>query len=105
MARDTRSERAQEYRHLYNTTRWRKLRGWHLAANPLCVMCLPRTQAATVVDHVREHKGEVELFFDPLNLQSLCTVHHSSTKQALERGSFRNPVGVDGWPLPDTAKK
>ena len=57
-------------------------------------------RAASVVDHIKEHKGNPALFWDEGNLQSLCKRHHDSDKQRLERGGTPTVrVDVDGWPL------
>ena len=85
---------------------WRALRQQRLAAEPLCRMC--RTQeerlvAATVVDHVKPHRGDERLFFDYENTQSLCEFHHNSTKQVMERGGTPKPSfrynRKTGWPI------
>jgi 5-methylcytosine-specific restriction endonuclease McrA len=90
------------HHHLYNTTRWRKLRAAHLAGEPLCVMCNARGQLtpANTCDHVRPHRGDMTLFLDPANLQSLCAPCHSSTKQAHEWSDGNVvPVDIDGYPV------
>ena len=66
---------------------WQKARAQHLRTNPLCVMCQElngRVTVATVVDHVRPHRGDAALFWDRQNWQSLCTSCHSSRKQSRE---------------------
>ena len=71
--------------------RWQKARAQFLLEHPLCVMCQEagRTTAATVVDHIRPHKGDKTLFWDSKgNWQGLCRSHHSREKQAEE---------VAGW--------
>ncbi|MGF7163146.1 5-methylcytosine-specific restriction endonuclease McrA [Rhodoligotrophos appendicifer] len=80
---------------------WRRLRARHLSQHPLCVFCekMGRIEAATVVDHRTAHKGDHMLMFDPGNLQSLCKVHHDSTKQSMERtGKPLRIIDSDGWP-------
>jgi len=67
-------------------SRWRRARKMHLAENPLCVKCKEkgRIVVATVVDHIIPHKGDMNLFWDSSNWQSLCTKHHSiKTKKGL----------------------
>jgi 5-methylcytosine-specific restriction protein A len=97
--RDQRSEQAQAYRHLYGTARWQRTRAAHLAANPLCVMCLPRIVAATVCDHVNDDdKLDPETFFTG-EKQSLCATHHDSTKQREEKRRHRIGSDVSGTPL------
>ena len=58
--------------------RWQKARASFLAEYPLCARCLAEgvTEAATVVDHVRPHRGSTELFWDRSNWQPLCKRHH-----------------------------
>lgn len=57
-----------------------------------------RTQPAEVVDHIRAHKGNDELFWDKENWQSLCKSCHDSVKQSEERND-RQAIGEDGWPV------
>jgi len=86
---------------LYDTGRWRKLRKLHLMSEPLCRMCMQegRVMAATVVDHIVPHKGDVELFYSG-PFQSLCKPCHDRHKQAEERGGRAKPaIGTDGWPV------
>lgn len=57
-------------------------------------------RAATVADHVQEHKGDPILFWDPDNLQSLCKRHHDSDKQSFEKGGTAIVrVDLNGWPV------
>ena len=69
--------------------RWRRYRLGYLARNPLCVECRKqkRVEAATVVDHIRPHKGNMKLFWDMKNHQGLCASCHSR-KTATEDGGF-----------------
>ena len=79
---------------------WKRLREAQLALQPLCEFCLQTEEitAAEVVDHIRPHRGQVDLFHDPLNLQSLCKAHHDGTKQRIERGSVDTRLDATGWP-------
>lgn len=54
---------------------------------------------ATSVDHKIPHKGNMTLFRDPRNLQSLCYVHHNGDKQRQEVRGYSSAVGLDGWPI------
>lgn len=73
----------------YNNARWRNARKQFLALNPLCVRCKAqgRITTATVVDHVRPHKGDSTLFWDAHNWQALCAPCHD-TKTAREDGGW-----------------
>jgi hypothetical protein len=54
--------------------------------------------AATVADHIRPHKGELNSFyFGPL--QSLCAQCHNKDKKLIETHGHAHGVGIDGWPL------
>lgn len=93
----------REYHHLYNKAAWRKARGAQLSAHPLCRMHLElgQTVLATIADHVVPHKGDLGLFLDRGNLQSLCKRCHDSHKHAQEHnadGVLRG-AGHDGRPL------
>jgi 5-methylcytosine-specific restriction protein A len=81
-------------------SRWDKARKTYLMSHPLCVMCQKegRVTPATVVDHIKPHKGDQQLFWDTANWQSLCKPHHDRDKQREERGRFQ-AVHADGWPV------
>jgi 5-methylcytosine-specific restriction protein A len=92
-----------EYHHLYNRAAWRKLRLWQLSQSPLCRMHqqLGQVVQANVVDHITPHRGDLELFFERTNLQSLCKPCHDRHKQAQEHspdGLLRG-AGHDGRPI------
>ena len=58
---------------------WRRVRKRFLETHPLCVECLKegRYVRATDLDHIRAHRGDPKLFWDPSNWQPLCHSHHS----------------------------
>ena len=64
-----------DHQKLYNTRKWKRLRRLHLRAHPWCKIC--NTDENLEVDHIEDHKGNPDLFFDAFNLQTLCKVHHS----------------------------
>lgn len=72
--------------------RWREARKGYLRKHPLCVMCGREgvVKAATVVDHIQPHKGDMRLFWDKNNWQPLCERHHNREKQREEREASRN---------------
>ena len=63
---------------MYNY-RWQKVRDLWLIDNPLCVHCLDNgiIMSANEVDHIVPHKGDLTLFWDHTNYQSLCKSCHS----------------------------
>lgn len=90
---DRRSAEAQAWRWMYGTEDWKRLRGDQLLAEPFCRECARRgaRRRATDVDHIRDHKGDWELFTDRSNLQSLCHSCHSRktmTEQGKKRRNF-----------------
>lgn len=52
-----------------------------------------------VVDHVVPHRGDLGLFLDPANLQTLCPDDHDQNKQRLETRGYSEERGEDGWPI------
>lgn len=74
--------------------RWQKASKAFLRAHPLC-MCLAcdegrkRVTAATVVDHRTPHRGDMKLFWDRSNWQSMAKDCHDA-KTAREDGAFGN---------------
>lgn len=83
----------------YGKTRWRNRAKYQMQQHPLCVMCLAKGQvvAATTADHVERHNGDPKKFWFG-ELQSLCTNHHSKSKQQLEVKGYTTDIGVDGFP-------
>lgn len=66
--------------------KWNAARKEFLKANPLCKIC---GKPATEVDHIIPHKGNMILFWDRGNWQSLCHSCHSK-KTIRENGYFRD---------------
>ena len=67
------------YNHIYNTSRWRRLRQKILQQIPYCQQCWrDKSQYvyANVVDHIADHHGDERLAWDEANLQSLCRRCH-----------------------------
>ena len=83
--------------------RWRLAREDFLRRNPLCAFHAKdgRVEAATVVDHIIPHKGDLELFWDESNWQPLCKHCHDSLKRKIEHGKRIVTIGEDGWPIED----
>lgn len=91
----------QPWHHLYDTARWKRLRLHQLSQEPLCRFCLliEDVTEATTVDHVKPHRGDVDLFYDPTNLQSLCKPCHDGPKQRIDNGKQAAFIGLDGYPI------
>lgn len=73
------------------TSRWQKASKAFLKAHPLCERCKAegRYTKATVVDHIKPHKGDYNLFWDRNNWQSLCKqCHDKKTLTEDRKGSM-----------------
>jgi 5-methylcytosine-specific restriction enzyme A len=98
-----RSIEAAGWQKLYSTAAWRSLRKLRLALDPLCKICAEadKLKPASVCDHIKPHRGDLALFYDFDNTQSLCAPCHDSVKQREERLGYSPQIGGDGWPLDD----
>lgn len=58
--------------------RWQRYRKRFLADNPLCIQCLKNgiIKAASVVDHIEPHRGDMVKFWDVSNHNALCKRCH-----------------------------
>lgn len=78
--------------------KWEEARKGFLAAHPECVgpgkdgrRC---GAPATVVDHIKAHRGDMKKFWDRANWQPLCASCHGK-KTAREDGSFGRAIACD----------
>lgn len=101
---DRKRRAEQPWRAWYKTARWQLMRRTQLSAHPLC-QCpacgegKKRITPATVVDHVKPHRGNEALFWDPRNLESWSKGCHDSLKQAQEKGGRMPGCDADGLPI------
>lgn len=75
-----RSDPAKQWHKLYKLDIWtKKLRPEQLAKEPWCRECsaIGLRVKAEEVDHIVPHRGDMALFTNPSNLQSLCHSCHS----------------------------
>lgn len=98
---DLRSAKAKAYRHFYKTPEWQRLRK-ATADRDLhtCQMCKRWAGQSYHCDHIKDHKGDTALFFNPANLRTLCAPCHNRHAQREAHGTARRPIGLDGWPVP-----
>lgn len=79
----------REWKHLYQTKRWKDLRYSIFVRDQfLCQIC--KRALAFVVDHIVDHRGNMILFWDPKNLQSSCKPCHDF-KTGSTHGVGRTP--------------
>ncbi len=71
------------------TYKWQQAREGWLRKHPLCRYCERegRVTIATVVDHITPHRGNMTVFWDSENWQSLCKMHHDGQKAREEQRS------------------
>ena len=105
---DQRSDDAIEYRRLYYTKQWKHLRKLALTRDGYrcqhkgCGKMLTsgrRWRNSAVVHHLQPHKGDIDLFYDLDNLQSVCWPCHSGDIQSGEALGYDTQIGDDGWPI------
>ena len=92
------THRQQTKVRLNNDRAWQRAAAAWLQQYPLCALCLARgqinarsiadecsTQRTLVVDHIEPHRGNVNLFWDQNNWQTLCRLCHDIEKQRHEQ--------------------
>jgi 5-methylcytosine-specific restriction endonuclease McrA len=91
-ARFVARDRNEPWRAWYRTARWQKLRLfvltrdlWTCQQTGVLLIGKYPTDNSPVVDHIKPHRGDPVLFWDPFNLQALAKAYHDTTKQAEER--------------------
>ena len=52
-----------------------------------------------LVDHIKPHKGDLNLFWDQDNWQPLCKSCHDRDKQSEERRGYSLQLDDSGWPI------
>lgn len=79
-------DRANANRRGYDS-KWRATRSRFLKVIPLCVRCKEegRIVKATIVDHIKPHRGDKQLFWDEDNWQALCKRCHDKKTMTEDR--------------------
>ena len=79
--------------------RWQEARKVFLREHPVCAICgKPIGGSDAIVDHIKPHKGDWELFWDMSNWQALCKRCHDSHKHRMDQGGIIG--GCDTYGLP-----
>ena len=84
LKRDEYKRKHPEHQKMYSRD-WGKFRKMYLAEHPLCVNWETCHNAATVVDHIQDHEGDWEKFWELSNLQPMCAQCHN-VKTAKTKG-------------------
>lgn len=85
-------EYSTHFPELYSSLKWKQLRQKHLREEPLCRVC---GNKATEVDHLIPHQGDINLFFNEDNLQSLC--HNCHSKKTIKEMEERKREKVNEY--------
>lgn len=100
-------DRDREWRQWYGTARWQALRERVLARDlykcqATGVLLIGKYPAddSPVVDHIKPHRGDPDLFWDETNLRAVSKAWHDSIKQSMERGGL--PSYHPDWLRPST---
>jgi 5-methylcytosine-specific restriction enzyme A len=94
--RDRQRADTSPFRSWYKTARWQALRRLILqrdlyTCQKTGVLLIGRHPApnSPVIDHVKPHRGDPELFWDENNLQAVSKAYHDSVKQAEEQSAIK----------------
>ncbi len=82
------SPAAEPWRAWYSSAEWKALRLATFKRDGFRCRCcgeLEARMAKLVADHIKPHRGNRALFFDPANVQTLRKFCHDSRKQSEER--------------------
>lgn len=89
---DRKRNREFKWRKWYGKARWKKLRievltrdHWTCQATGELLVGKHPTPNSPVVDHIKPHRGDIELFYDINNLQAVSKQWHDGEKQRQER--------------------
>lgn len=80
------NDRESAFERGYNNG-WKNASKRFLAKHPFCVECerINKLTPATVVDHIRPHRGDKILFWDESNWQPLCKKCHDRKTRTIEQ--------------------
>ena len=93
-AQDQARNRLAPWRRWYSSKRWRDLRTFVFRRDgyrcrqtgALCSGVAPAPNSP-VADHIRPHRGDPKLFWDPNNIQTVTKAWHDREKQTQERAA------------------
>ncbi len=88
------------------TGAWRKARAAYLRAHPLCecdeCKALGRVLPATVVDHIKPHRGDMSLFWDRTNWQAMSKPCHDRKRARYDAASVDPAASCSSDPASST---
>ncbi|MBY6138538.1 HNH endonuclease [Leisingera daeponensis] len=90
--RSQQRDAVHSWRAWYKTARWQKLRlqvlkrdGWTCQQTGELLVGKYPALNSPVVDHLKPHRGDPDLFWDPDNLQTVSKRYHDGEKQSMEK--------------------
>ncbi|MFC3207382.1 HNH endonuclease [Aquamicrobium soli] len=94
--RDQQRAATAPWREWYKTSRWQALRRQVLQRDLYTcqrtgVLLIGKHPApnSPVVDHIKPHRGDPDLFWDEANLMAVSKAYHDSEKQKAEQGEIK----------------
>ena len=76
------SEARKHKQGMYNTPEWKTYRFRFLHHNPYCYLCM---QPSRIVDHIKNHNGNEELFWNITNFMPMCKLCHDTVTGKFDR--------------------
>lgn len=58
-----------------------------------------KLEVGKVVDHIQPHRGQLALFLDETNYQTLCIPCHNIFKRKVELTNNTFGCDINGWPI------
>lgn len=70
-----------------------------------CKICgdIHHNTSLLVADHIKPHKGNIDLFFDEANVRCICKRCHDGAKQSEDRTGIAVERGIDATGRPTHA--
>lgn len=95
VSRSRRRDASKPWRAWYKTARWQKLRqtilerdGWQCQKTGVALVGKYPAANSPVVNHIKAHRGDPDLFWDPENLEAMSKEYHDREQQKLEASSL-----------------
>lgn len=89
----------EKYPKLYGSPAWRRLRQTIFDRDGYeCQLC-HRATSEPIADHIKPHNGNMALFFEIDNIQTLCPTCHSGRKRIQETRGHSAACDEAGMPL------
>ncbi len=89
----------EKYPRLYGSKAWKYLRLQIFKRDGyVCALCNRPTRRPHA-DHIEPHEGNIELFYDEGNIQTLCPTCHDGRKRIQENKGYSPACDENGIPI------